>query len=89
MRTPYHDRLHGTTRHPGRERNGGHDRSPGVRLLGFGSVFGYVGLYWVKGVGRCYVYSRRQSRLAVLETDRGTVLVGAEPTEELLDALTR
>ncbi len=24
-----------------------------------------------------------------LETDRGTVLVGAEPTEELLDALTR
>ncbi|WP_457620104.1 PH domain-containing protein [Methanopyrus sp.] len=60
----------------------------GIRLLGVGGVFGYVGLYRVKGVGRCHVYSRRRSRLAVLETDRGTVLVGAEPPEKLLDALT-
>ncbi|WP_456483284.1 PH domain-containing protein [Methanopyrus kandleri] len=58
----------------------------GARLLGVGGVFGYVGLYRVKGVGRCHVYSRRRSRLAVLETDRGTVLVGAEPPEKLLKA---
>ncbi|WP_456482255.1 PH domain-containing protein [Methanopyrus sp.] len=61
----------------------------GVRLLGVGGVFGYVGLYWVKGVGRCHVYSRRRSRLVVLETDHGTVLVGAEPPEQLLEALDR
>ncbi len=53
---------------------------PDVRLRGFGGFLGYVGVYRVRGLGRCRVYSRRRRRLTALETEDGeVVLVGLDP----------
>ena len=57
-----------------------------MRLFAMGGLFGFYGLYAVKGLGRIWVYVTRREKVVVIE-NRNKYAISPESNEEFLEIL--
>jgi len=58
----------------------------GLRLWGCGGLFGYFGLYSIRGMGRVWVYATKKE-VVVIETDSKKYAISPENIFEFLETL--
>ena len=57
-----------------------------MRLFAMGGLFGFYGLYAVKGLGRMWVYVTRRKKVVIIE-NRNKYVISPERNEEFLEIL--
>jgi hypothetical protein len=58
-----------------------------VRIWGTGGLFGYYGLYYTAGLGKCTWYVTDRSKCVVLVTRDKTVVVSPDDVESFVTAI--
>jgi hypothetical protein len=58
-----------------------------VRMWGSGGLFGYYGLYYTAGLGKCTWYVTDRSKCVVLVTREKTVVVSPDDVESFVTAI--
>ena len=58
-----------------------------VRMWGSGGLFGYYGLYYTAGLGKCTWYVTDRSKCVVVVTRDKTVVVSPDDVEKFVTSL--